>query len=185
MISYTRGKRTFELDAHEFTQLKERLTGEELRRASKSGLRKSGKVLVGETERRFGRLVVKHKGKGKGSLTGLSHNGKRLPVATTKVFDKNKELQPMATVSIRNRRTDFRGQFFELGTAERKTRRAYKARRGLNNQKNGRYYPAGMSRGKIMEGRYFRRAQQASEQRVFDIMERTVNGHIVRMASKR
>lgn len=186
MMRYARGKKTFELDTSEFDKLKDRLTGEELRRANRSGLRKAGKVLVTETEKRFSRLVVKHRGRGKGSLGGFSYKGKAMPVATTRVFDKRKDLQPMATVSIRNRRTDFRAQFFELGTQRRKTKRDYKAKRGLRHSgKRGKYYPAGMDRGRIIEGRYFRRAQQASERRVFDIMAQTVNGHIVRQANKK
>lgn len=180
-ISYRRGRKVFQLDAEEFKGLVGRLTGEELRKSAKSGLRRSGKELVQETEKRFGRLVVKHKGKGKGRLTGLNYRGRKLPIATTKIYDKKKELQPMATVSIRNRRTDFRAQFFELGTKPRYTRKAYRAKGRLRNRKS-KDYPAGMYRGSIMAGRYFRRAQQASATRVFKIMGETINGHIIRQA---
>lgn len=186
MVNYLRGKKSFQLDAKEFDALKKRLTGDELRRATKSGLRKAGRTLVSETERRFGRLVVKHKGKGKGRLSGLNHRGRVLKVASVKVFDNKKQLQPMATVSIRNRRTDYRAQFFELGTKRRYTKRPYKAKRGLRGSgRHGKYYPSGMYRGVIREGRYFRRAQQASERQVFTIMEQSINGHIIRQANKK
>lgn len=187
MIRYSRGKKTFTIDTSEFDRLKDRLTGEELRKATKSGLRKGSKILVSETKERFNRLIVKHKGKGKGRLSGYNDRGKLLPVATSKIYDRNKRFQPMATVSIRVRnRTDFRSLFFELGTGIRRNRNAYRAKRGLRNSgRYGRYYPSGMSRGRILEGRYFRRAQQSSERRVFNVMELAVNGHIIRQANKK
>lgn len=185
-VQYLRGSKLMSVDTTEFEVLKRRLTGEELRRASRSGLRRASKILVTETERRYKKLVVKHKGAGKGALGGLEHRGKVLPVATYRLFDSKRNTTPMATVSIRNRRTDFRAQFFELGTAERYTKRPYKAKRGLRNRgRNSRYYPSGMARGRILEGRYFRRAQQASSRRVFAVMTQAINGHIVRVANKR
>lgn len=183
VTSYLRGSRSMTIDTSEFDRLKARLTGDELNKSAKSGLRKASRLLVAETERRFKHLVVKHKGQGKGALTGLSWRGRRKAVATNKIFDGKRGLQPMATVSIRNRRTDFRAHFFELGTKQRRTRKAYKVNRGAGQKP--RYYRAGLNRGKIMEGRYFRRAQQASQAEVFRIMRETINGHIIRQANRR
>lgn len=186
MTIYTRGSRSFEMDTREFEELKSRLTGTELDKAKASALRKGSRILISETEKRLSRLVVKNKGGGPGRLTGSNYNGRRLKVATYKLYKNKKGGYKHATVSIRNKSTDFRTLFFEAGTKKRFTRKAYKVRKRRNNGgSSSQYYPSGMYRGRIKEGRYFRRAKQATEQRIFNVMGHYVNGHIIRQARKK
>lgn len=168
------------IDTSEYEAMLARLNSTELRKAQEAGIRRNANIIKRRAYANFGNLKTKHR-RGSGRLVDSLWNGKKLRTVSVKVAKKARE--PTVFINILG---DFRAKFFEGGTSERSTRgrkvvgyvrrgrRDYKVREGKPRRT-----------GRVMRGRYFRRAIISSEPEIVKNMEADLSKAIVKLAQKK
>ena len=147
------------IEDKEFQELLKSVTAEPMRRRVAFAAKRALKPIQRQAEENFGSLSNKVTKGRKGSFKG-GYRGMKLPILTSKAFYK-KTMNPFAVMTIRTRsgKTDFRGLFFEKGTAERYT----KDRVFIAGRVRRRSNVLSGYRGVIKGGHYFGRAYEAKK----------------------
>ncbi len=175
----SRTKVTF--DSRQFDAMVKNLTGPEMKKAILGTLRSGANILKKETEKQFHERV---------NLDGLrvkytNRKGREVTkwnrLATVRVDRK----EPSAKVHIM---ADFRTKFFEMGTKNRRT----KGHRNVGYYRlslGGRLYRKrsgkGGDRGRIKPGWHFRKAQQLTERKIFESIDRQLSRRIINISKKK
>ena len=171
-------------DAQQFEEACNRLTGPEMKKAIRSTLATSGRILVKEAERQFTVNTKSDKGPGLNTRSfsyrsGGSIERKKARLVTLKVAKKSN----VATIHIM---ANFKAKFFESGTKGRWTKghritgrvRLFGKTRNLRTGKRG-------YRGAIQATHSFRTAQEKSRNAIFDDMDNRMTNVIKRIWAKR
>ena len=171
-------------DAKQFEAACNRLTGPEMKKAIRSTLATSGRILVKEAERQFTANTKSDKGPGLNTRSfsyrsGGSIERKKARLVTLKVSKKSN----VATIHIM---ANFKAKFFEGGTKGRWTKghritgrvRLFGKTRNLRTGKRG-------YRGSIQATHSFRTAQERCRNTIFDDMDKRMTTVIKRIWTKR
>jgi hypothetical protein len=168
------------IDATQVKRLLDALSGKEVKQAAIGALRGSAGILQKETESQF--------------RAKLNFNGLKITYKTKAGKEKTK-WKRIATVKVDNKAlsakvhimADYRAKFFELGTKPRTTK-GHKVTGYFTRREGGRKYKArtgkGGFRGRITAGHFFRTAQQLTERRIFDNIEKEMTKQILRIAKR-
>lgn len=166
-------------DGRQFDVMVKNLTGAEMKKAITGTLRNGANILKRETERQF---------HGRVKLNGLriSYTNKKGKEVTkwkrlaTVSIDKK---EPSAKVHIM---ADFRTKFFEMGTKSRKTKgRKITGYYWRGKRKFAKRSGKGGDRGRITAGWHFRRAQQLTERKIFESIDRQLSREIIKISKKK
>lgn len=182
----SRVKVTF--DGRQFDAMVKNLTGPEMKKAILGTLRSGANILRKETENQFHERV--------------NLDGQRLRLDGLKRKYTNKrgkevtKWKRLATVSVDRKEpsakvhimADFRTKFFEMGTKNRRTK-GHKNVGYYRLSLGGRLYRKrsgkGGDRGRITAGWHFRKAQQLTERKIFESIDRQLSRRIIRISKKK
>lgn len=171
----------FTVDDRQFQEMVKSLTGDQIKKSYRTGLRKAAQILKKENDRSYELETGLHTRKKLTSEDGRTVKRSEAGVARIRTYARKGKM-PFVIISIEN---DYMMRWFERGTKRRKTK-GWKVV-GMY-QKGNRRYKQRIGRGRytgfIKPMRIFRKAQDRTESKVIENIKNMIKREIYKAYKK-